>query len=361
MRELNYTNMATTDYTLLDPAKIDAMELAKESDGFIKTPGVRRWNDRGETFAVQVLPDGHGFLVHVHETLGTKNMLGDWPWQYLGETYGFFNSALSAIGAIANDVAPSGVRPTSMQMHFAAGNEAWFSRKERVNAFHLGWLEGCRRSGAAWTGGDTPALAQVSAEHPVLDGSAVGWSPAERPPLANNVEEGDVIIGILCDGPQENGYSGIRRLVTYIPKNIREEFVRKALEPSVICIDAVMALRDAGIDPHACLTISGHGITKLMRSLKPVTYRVNKLPQRPQIFDWIQEYGKINLKDMYYSYNNGICFAIIVRANQEATALALLHQAGYRAMVIGGVEPGPRRVVVEEVGEYDEEYLKIRA
>ncbi len=59
--------------------------------------------------------------------------------------------------------------------------------------------------------------------------------------------------------------------------------------------------------------------------------------QIPAQFKTLQEYGKLDDADMYNTFNMGIGFVVVVKADQAARALQILEQNGVDAYRIGQV------------------------
>ena len=65
------------------------------------------------------------------------------------------------------------------------------------------------------------------------------------------------------------------------------------------------------------------------------------------IFDLIAQFGNVPERDMFNTYNMGVGMSVVVPADQVDTALEILKAHGEDAYVIGYVEAGEEKVILE--------------
>ncbi len=157
-----------------------------------------------------------------------------------------------------------------------------------------GFAEGCRLSGAAWSGGETQALpGMISAGTVVLGGSAFGRISPKSLRIRGEIAEGDAIIFLASSGVQTNGLSLCRMLADRLPQGYLtpigdgRAYGEALLDPSVIYVRYVAACQAAGLSLHYAVHMTGHGWRKLMRLDAPFVYRIETVPTPPPIFDFI--------------------------------------------------------------------------
>src|SRR5581483_5043247 len=127
---------------------------------------------RGESAYLIELPDC--YLAHVEEGLGTKNLVADAMLALTGRSF-YHAIGVDTVATIVNDVVTSGALPVSAAMRAAVINAAWFAAPERRRVLAAGCAAGCLAAGAAWGGGETPALKGIVERGAVvLAGSAIG-------------------------------------------------------------------------------------------------------------------------------------------------------------------------------------------
>src|SRR5690606_25792896 len=131
------------------------------------------------------------YLAHVEEGLGTKNLVADAVQKLTGKSHYYHAIGIDTVATIVNDLITCGALPISIAMHAAVGDAAWFEDQDRASDLAAGFAEGCRRAGAVWGGGETPALRGMVEPHAiVLAGSAIG-----RINPKDNRIKGDVAAG----------------------------------------------------------------------------------------------------------------------------------------------------------------------
>ena len=107
------------------------------------------------------------------------------------------------------------------------------------------------------------------------------------------------------------------------------------------------ALHKAGIMPHYCANITGHGWRKLLRHPAEHGYRIHTVPEVPPVLKFIQQHARQDDREAYGTLNMGAGFAVFVRAGDAAHAVAVAQAQGVAACVAGVVEAGPKQLVIE--------------
>jgi phosphoribosylformylglycinamidine cyclo-ligase len=325
------------DYDPLDAFKRACQREAATTSGPLpEIPGTR-----GESAYLVDLGDDT-LLGHVEEGLGTKNLIAD----ALGDPERYVGIGIDTVATMVNDLITVGCPPAVVAMHAAVGSGSWFADESRADALARGFAEGCRRSGATWGGGETPALSGlVNPDTIVLAGSVVGRMNADRR-VTGDVQPGDVMVFLASTGVQTNGLTLCRRIGERIGYDT-DDFGRLLLEPSAIYADFVNTLQDAGVKPAYLAHVTGHGLRKLMRLDRPLVYRVTDPGTPPTVFDLIERHGPVERREMYATFNMGIGFAAYVRPADVEATLAAAERSGHRAWVGGEVVSEGHRKAVE--------------
>ena len=338
------------DYDPLDAFKRACQREAATTRGPLAEVG----GTRGESAYLVDLGDGT-LLGHVEEGLGTKNLVAD----ALGDPALYFNVGVDTVATIANDLITVGCPPAVVAMHAAVGDVAWFGDRARADALARGFAEGCRRAGAVWGGGETPALSGlVNPATIVLAGSAVGRMPADDR-VRGDVEPGDAMVFLASTGVHTNGLTLCRRIGERVGYEA-DDFGRRLLEPSAIYADFVARCPR----PKYLVHMTGHGWRKLMRPDRPLRYVVDDPTPPggvPPVFDFIAEHGPVERREMYATFNMGVGFAAIVAESDVDAALSAARESGHDAWPAGRVEAGDRAVEVPSLGlSYAEDELRVR-
>jgi phosphoribosylformylglycinamidine cyclo-ligase len=98
-----------------------------------------------------------------------------------------------------------------------------------------------------------------------------------------------------------------------------------------------------------------------MRAARQLTYRIDVLPEVPEVLAFMVERSRLDQREAYGTFNMGAGFALFVAAGTGRDAVLASTSAGYEALVAGVVEEGPRRVVLEPIGlSYESSELELR-
>lgn len=346
---------AGVDYDALDEGKRMAMARALSTSPLLGARGGRALDaSRGEPAFVFDF-DGRT-LAFVMEGLGTKSIIA----RHLLERHGinrFADVAYDAVAAILNDLCCVGALPLVVNAYFATGASEWYSQTERASALLEGWQRACMDAGCVWGGGESPSLSGLVAEQDIeLAGAAVGAVPAGRSAiLGEELQAGDEIVLVASSGLHANGASLARLLVGRLPDGYMTALPsgrtlgEALLDPSLMYVPLVQALIESELGVSYISHVTGHGLLKLMRPSKPLSYRVSALPPVPEVLAFLVEQAGLDAHDAYSTFNMGSGYAVYCVAGAGPAVVALAHELGLDALVAGSVEQGPRQVIVETI------------
>lgn len=341
-------------YDQLDAFKRACQQAAKTTAPLLAAHGYAEpANTRGESCYLMEAPDH--YLAHVEEGLGTKNLVADAVYAQSGKNF-YREIAIDTVATIVNDLVTCGALPTSVAMHAAVGDSAWFGDAPRMQALVDGWAEGCRQAGAVWGGGETPTLKGiVNAATIVLAGSAVGRIAPKSLRILGNVRDGDAILFLASSGVQTNGLSLCRLIADRLPQGYAtpvghgdtRTYGEALLAPSVIYVKFVAACQQLGLKLNYVAHVTGHGWRKLMRLEEPFVYEITAPRPAPALFQFLAKAGPITEREMYATFNMGIGFAAYVAPEIADAVLAAAKDAGYDAWRAGTVRKQGDRKAVE--------------
>jgi phosphoribosylformylglycinamidine cyclo-ligase len=359
---------AGVDYGRIDPLKILAQQAAATTAANLATHGLTEVAaSRGES--AYVVDCGEFYLASITECLGTKALVADAMRAVTGRSY-YDRIAQDTLAMAINDIITVGATPVSVHAYWATGGSEWFGDEVRAHDLIAGWKAACDRCGVSWGGGETPALAGVVAAGRIdLAASCVGLvRPKSRLTLGDRLAAGDVIVLLESSGIHANGISLARKLAERIPGGYGAPLEDGALygeallAPTVLYSPVTEALAAAGIVPHYCANITGHGWRKLMRHPGSFTYRIHTLPPVPPVLRFIEKQAGIDKREAYGNLNMGAGFAIFVSAGDAARVVEIAAAAGVRSWIAGTVEDGAKRVLIEPLGlTFAAEDLHVRA
>jgi phosphoribosylformylglycinamidine cyclo-ligase len=347
---------AGVDYQTLDAGKRGALSEALATSGLLSASGGRALDEsRGEP--AFVFEAAGRLMAFVVEGLGTKSIIARQVEEELGFR-GFASVAYDTVAAIVNDLCCVGALPLVVNAYFATGASDWYSRHERHEDLLAGWREACVDAGAVWGGGESPSLpGLVDSRDIELAGSAVGLVPEGREAiLGARLGPGDEIVLVASSGLHANGSSLARAIAsrlaggygTSLPSG--RAFGEALLDRSVLYAGLVRALVSSPLDVHYLSHITGHGLLKLMRPRRELTYRLAWLPEVPEVLSFLAEHADMTPAAAYTTFNMGCGFAVYCAAGAGEEVVRLAAGLGLPAGVAGVVEAGPRQVVLEPVG-----------
>ncbi|MSU68547.1 MAG: phosphoribosylformylglycinamidine cyclo-ligase [Opitutia bacterium] len=340
-------------YDQLDAFKRACQQAARTTAGVLADHGYSEpATTRGES--AYLIEAADHFLAHVEEGLGTKNLVADAVYAATGKCF-YREISIDTVATMVNDLVTCGALPISVAMHAAVGDSGWFADETRTNALVAGFAEGCREAGAVWGGGETPTLGGiVEPEAIVLAGSAIGKIFPKNLRITGDVRDGDQIIFLASSGVQTNGLSLCRKVAAQLPQGYQtpighgdlRTFGEALLAPSVIYVAFVRECQRRGLKLNYVAHVTGHGWRKLMRLDEPFVYEITDPRPAPALFQFLQEAGPIEQREMYATFNQGVGFAAYVAPENVVAVLAAAKDTGYDAWLAGNVQKdGTRKAV----------------
>jgi len=359
---------AGVDYDALDAGKRLAIAKALSTSGLLAARGGRALDaSRGEPAFVFEL-DGRAFAFVV-EGLGTKSIIARHVLERQGVNR-FADVAYDTVAAILNDLCCVGALPLVVNAYFATGASDWYRDAERAGALLEGWRKACDDAGCTWGGGESPSLPGLVEERDIeLAGAAVGAVPPGRSPiLGDDLAPGDEIVLVASSGLHANGASLARLLAERLPDGYATRLPGGAtlgealLEPSVMYAPLVAAVLQRGPALTYVSHVTGHGLLKLMRPPKSLTYRVERLPEVPEVLAFLAERAGLDAHAAYSTFNMGSGYALYCARGGGEGIVRIATELGFCAVLAGHVEQGPRQVLIEPVGvRFEDAELELSA
>ncbi|MBT9491624.1 MAG: phosphoribosylformylglycinamidine cyclo-ligase [Paucibacter sp.] len=363
---LSYSQ-AGVNYDLIDPLKISAQRAAAATGAHLGAHGFTEvLASRGES--AYVVDVGPFYIASIVECLGTKTLVADEMRELTGKSY-YDGIAQDTIAMAVNDLITVGATPLVVQAYWAAGGSDWFGDKQRAQSLVEGWKRACDTCSVAWGGGETPALAGiVEAGRIDLAASCTGLiNPKERLSVGDKLGAGDAIVLLASSGIHANGLSLARKLVERLPQGYLTEIAPgltygdALLAPTTLYSPVTEALFKAGILPHYCANITGHGWRKLLRHQAQFTYRIHSVPPVTPVLRFMQEQAKQDDREAYSTLNMGAGFAIFVKAEDAARTVEIAKACGIDALIAGQLEEGPKQLLIEPLNiRFSDDDLQLR-
>lgn len=359
---------AGVNYDLIDPLKIAAQRAAAATGahlgghGFSEVPA-----SRGES--AYVVDVGPFYIASIVECLGTKTLVADEMARLTGKSSYYAGIAQDTIAMAVNDLITVGATPLVVQAYWAAGGSDWFGDKARAQALVEGWKKACDTCAVAWGGGETPALAGIVEDGRIdLAASCTGLiNPKSRLSVGDDLAAGDAIVLLASSGIHANGLSLARKLVERLPNGYLTEiepgltYGDALLAPTVLYSPVTEALFKAGIQPHYCANITGHGWRKLLRHPAKFSYRIHTVPPVTPVLKFMQEQAKQDDREAYSTLNMGAGFAIFVPAADAQRTVEVAKACGIEAWVAGTLEEGEKQLLIEPLNiRFSDDDLQLR-
>ena len=282
-------------------------------------------------------------------------------------------AGIDLVAMCVNDLLVHGAQPLFFLDYFAASNLDPACAREVVE----GIVEGCRDAGCALIGGETAEMPeQYRPGEYDLAGFAVGALERGRRLPRDDIEPGDVILGLASSGAHANGFTLIRQVMRQkglfladpAPFAPGETLASALLVPTRIYVRSLLGLFEQDVI-KAIAHITGGGLIENVPRVLPqgVVARIDPGSWRaPSVFRWLHEAGQITPEEMLRVFNCGIGMVVVVAAEAAEQAAAQLAAAGEQVFRIGRLEEqgetvyrlgelapgdGPARVEVAGIGD----------
>ena len=296
-----------------------------------------------------LLPEGYKEPVLVSGTDGVGTKLKVAQMANVHDTVG-----IDLVAMCVNDILTVGAKPLFFLDYFATGKLSVETAADVIR----GIAKGCEIAGCSLIGGETAEMPDFYPEGEYdLAGFVVGIVDRGSYITGQDIEEGDVILGLSSSGIHSNGYSLVRKLFFEVLNlkvdDVVEELGGKKvyevlLEPTRIYVKSILSLIDqVRVKGMAHITgggIPGNLVRVLPEGVKAVIEKGSweVLP----IFKFIQEKGNVPEEEMFRTFNMGVGYVVIVSPEDEVRAKEILERAGEKVYTIGRIERGERGVEI---------------
>src|SRR5437867_1376094 len=287
---------------------------------------------------VSDLGNGSGIAVST-DGVGTKLIVAEMMNKY--DTVG-----IDCVAMNVNDVLCVGATPVTLLDYIAV--EA--PHDDLMGPLVQGLYKGAELANVTIPGGEIAQVREMIRgvrEGYAFDfvGTAVGTIDLSRILTGRDAKEGDVIVGLRSTGVHSNGLTLARRVfftdhhwsvdkyLSELGRTIGEEL----LEPTAIYVKEVVAMLDANLNIKALAHITSTGFLNMSRAASDVSYVIDSLPEPHSIFRLIQNFGGISDEEMFFTYNMGIGFCVIVAPEHADSVRRIAHDNGVESHFIGHV------------------------
>jgi phosphoribosylformylglycinamidine cyclo-ligase len=283
-------------------------------------------------------------LVSGTDGVGTKLKLA-FEWQ-MHDTVGIDLVAMSV-----NDVLVQGAEPLFFLDYFACGK----LNVDTAAAVVGGIAKGCELSGCALIGGET---AEMPGMYPAgeydLAGFAVGAVEKSKILTGQNVQAGDVVLGLSSSGVHSNGFSLVRKVIERAGANTPatldgQPFKQAIMAPTRLYVKSVLAAL-AQHPIKALAHITGGGLLENIPRVLPdglAAHLKHGSWPRSELFAWLQTTAGIDDIEMNRTFNNGIGMVVVIDAAHAKACAQTLQDLGESVHTIGVIAPKGDGAAVE--------------
>lgn len=341
------------NYDTKDPIKILTQAAARKTSINLQKAGFQEISDsRGES--AFVWQQGDILMALVIEGLGTKNLIADETRKITGKTH-YDVIGHDTVATIINDLVTVGAKPLVIHAYWAIEDNSWLQDERKMKDLISGWKSACDLSGATWGGGETATLKQIVIPNTSeFAGSAVGIISQKKRLIADKkLKAGDRILLLKSNGVNANGISLARAIAKRLKKGYAEKlpsgkiYGEALLTKTNIYAKLIQDLLEAKINIHYISNITGHGLRKIMRARHNFTYIIDKIFDPQEVFLFIQKHVNLSDFEMYQTFNMGMDYAIFLPEKGAKKAQKIVTKNGFKSLIAGVVEEGPRRVIIK--------------
>jgi phosphoribosylformylglycinamidine cyclo-ligase len=253
-----------------------------------------------------------------------------------------------------NDIAVQGATPLFFLDYLATG-KLREQDSATVETVVRGLSEACKANGCALIGGETAQMPGFYADGEYdLAGTIVGCVNRTEIVTGENIQIGDILIGLPSNGLHTNGYSLARKLLFEVARYGPDQYVNELKDKTGAALmrthrsylGVIKKLTAAGI-VRGMAHITGGGITdNLPRILPRGTGAIVDLASWsvPPLFEHLRALGDVAQDEMLRTFNMGIGLIAVVPAEDVKKAKAVLNRANERFCIIGRIARGERKV-----------------
>ncbi|MCF6094485.1 phosphoribosylformylglycinamidine cyclo-ligase [Microaerobacter geothermalis] len=258
---------------------------------------------------------------------------------------------IDAVAMCVNDIVVQGAEPLFFLDYLACDQVI----PEKIEEIVKGISDGCKQAGCALIGGETAEMPGIYGEGEYdIAGFVVGVVEKEKMVDGRTIAPGDALIGLSSSGIHSNGYSLVRKVliqdqgltlqqkIPQLEKTLGEEL----LTPTRIYVKTILSLLQRfNIKGMAHITGGGfiENIPRILPDGAAVEIDYGSWPV-PAIFQLIEEYGNIDKKEMFRTFNMGIGMVLVIPNGQVMPVMNFLSEQNERAYYIGRVIEGKKGV-----------------
>lgn len=257
------------------------------------------------------------------------------------------------VAMCVNDILCQGAKPLFFLDYIGTGKLL----PEKMASIVEGVSNGCIKAGCGLIGGETAEMPGFYSDGEYdLAGFSVGVVDKKNIIDGSNIVEGDYLLGLPSSGVHSNGFSLVRKIV-FEKQNMKvDDYVEELemtigeelLKPTRIYTDPVYELvKNFNIKGLSHITGGGfyENIPRILPKGLSININTKEIPT-PIIFKLLQEWGDINIDEMYSTFNMGIGMVMALDKEELEKVEDYLREKGEKFLVLGKVESGDQGVIL---------------
>ncbi|MDM8534001.1 phosphoribosylformylglycinamidine cyclo-ligase [Clostridiaceae bacterium HSG29] len=229
---------------------------------------------------------------------------------------------IDLVAMCVNDIICQGAKPLFFLDYIATG----IVSPENIEDIVSGIADGCVQAGTPLLGGETAEMPDFyQSEEYDLAGFTVGIVEKEKLITGDNINEGDILVGLPSNGIHSNGYSLVRKVFFEKLKMETNDFVdefnstlgEELLKPTKIYVNDFLKINDK-LEIKGMVHVTGGGFYENIPRVLPdglsVSIEKNSW-EIPNVFKYIEEKGNVETKEMFTTFNMGIGMILVIKEN----------------------------------------------
>jgi phosphoribosylamine--glycine ligase / phosphoribosylformylglycinamidine cyclo-ligase len=212
-----------------------------------------------------------------------------------------------------------------------------------------GVAKGCQISNCTLLGGETAEMpGLLNGTEYDLTGTAVGaidLSTTRLLPDKDSMFKDDVLLGLASNGVHSNGFSLVRRILERkhlalsdtAPWDSDQTVGHSLLTPTRIYVVPLLQVVKRDL-VKGMAHITGGGLLENVPRMLPKHLAAEidaSTWQRPKVFDWLQQAGKVSNEEMSRTFNNGVGMVMVVSDIASGQVTKILQEQGETVFRIG--------------------------
>lgn len=257
---------------------------------------------------------------------------------------------IDLVAMCVNDVLCQGAKPLFFLDYIATGS----LKPKKMADLVSGVAEGCSQSECALIGGETAEMPGLYKENDYdLAGFAVGIVDRDKIIDGSGIKEGDVAISLSSSGVHSNGFSLVRAALDMANVKLSDKFGdttvgERLLIPTRIYEKEILALLKE-VEIKGIAHITGGGLYENVPRMLPENIGIEfdlKESEIDPVFKAIQEWGNVETKEMFSTFNMGIGMVVVVDEKDVDKSLEILQKIDTKAKQCGVCKQTETKVAI---------------